>query len=155
MAEADARGVVELVRPFFQSFSRGEGQVFFNESSSFPMQNFLAQLDDRCYLAIDDAMRTERFPWVRAILAHLMQTPDFGDLPVMINVFEDDLDGVFSPISFTYSPAGSAATPLSAFLSDADVFAIFNNHRSPPRTPTPPPLPHQQSVGACRSLTYE
>jgi hypothetical protein len=49
MAEADARGVLELVRPFFQSFSRGEGQVFFNESSStsFPMQNFLAQVDDR------------------------------------------------------------------------------------------------------------
>ena len=98
----------------------------------------------------------ERFPLARALLMHLMQVPDFGDLPIMIDMLDDDLDGVYSPVSFTFSPAGSAATPLSAFLSDVEAMAIFDNHRSPPRTPprtpTPPPQPH---VGACRSLTYE
>ena len=76
----------------------------------------LAQVDDGCFVAIDDAMRTERFPLARALLVHLMQVPDFGDLPVMVNMLEDDLDGVYSPISFTLAMATCHRNELVPFI---------------------------------------
>jgi len=119
--EADKYDDLLTVSDFFALLPRGAECTFDDE---YGITNVFAQLDDQTFAHHPEDTLLEHTDWVIAILMNLMQVPELGVLPEIIEIINFPANNLTSPIAVIAEPDESILTP-NINMTVAELEALY------------------------------